>query len=103
MIEIAVSESDAGLLDVGMPVRVKLNAYPTRSLPATVEHIGVTASLEDAHRVFLVRARLDRMDVLLRSGMTGQAKINSGPASLGRVIFRRPARWLWSVFWGWLP
>ena len=59
--------------------------------------------MEDENRVFLVRARLDDEDVSLRSGMTGQAKINTGPAALGRVILRKPARWLWSVLWGWLP
>jgi RND family efflux transporter MFP subunit len=102
-IEVAVAEADAGLLEVGMPVKIKLYAYPTRSFSGTVERIGVTAAREDDMPVFLVRAHLDSADVVLRSGMTGKAKVSTGPASLGRVMLRRPARWLWSVFWGWLP
>ncbi len=61
------------------------------------------ATLQDGRRVFMVRARLDGADAPLRSGMTGQVKINTGAASLGRVMFRRPARWVWGVFWRWLP
>ncbi len=102
-IEVAVAEADAGLLQQGMAVKIKLYSYPTRSFGGTVERIGVTATREDDRPVFLVRARLDDTDVLLRSGMTGKAKINTGPASLGRVMLRRPARWLWSVLWRWLP
>lgn len=102
-IEVAVAEADAGLLNVGMSVKIKLYSYPTRSFNGTVERIGVTATREDGAPVFLVRARLENAEVLLRSGMTGKAKVNTGTASLGRVMFRRPARWLWSVFWGWLP
>jgi RND family efflux transporter MFP subunit len=102
-VEVAVSEKDGGLLDVGMPVKVKLSAYPTRSFYGTVEQVGVLAVLRDEERVFLVRLHLDSEDVILRSGMTGRAKINTGAAALGRVMFRRPARWIWSVLWGWLP
>jgi len=102
-IEVAVAEADAGLLEVGMPVKIKLFSYPTRSFSGTVERIGVTATREDDMPVFLVRVSLEEAEALLRSGMTGKGKISTGPASLGRVIFRRPARWLWSVFWGWLP
>jgi RND family efflux transporter MFP subunit len=102
-VEVAVPEADAGLIEQGMPLRVKLYAHPTRSFRGTVERVGVTASLQDGDRVFLARVRLDEPDARLRSGMTGRAKIATGSASLGRVLFRRPARWLWGVFWGWLP
>jgi RND family efflux transporter MFP subunit len=102
-VEVAVPEADSGLVEEGMPLRVKLFAHPTRSFRGTVEKVGVTATLHDGQRVFLVRARLDGTDAPLRSGMTGQVKINTGAASLGRVMFRRPARWLWGAFWRWLP
>jgi hypothetical protein len=69
-----------------------------------VEQVGVVATDDpDAGRVFTVRARLDGQPEGLRSGMTGRAKIDSGRASLGRVLLRRPARWAWNVIWGWLP
>jgi RND family efflux transporter MFP subunit len=103
MVEISVAEADAGLLEVGMPAKVKLNAYPTRSFRGTVDRIGATAALQDNRRVFTVRVHLDEPTAVLRTGMTGQAKINTGRTSLARVILRRPARWLWGVLWGWLP
>jgi len=103
LVEVSVAEADAGLLLVGMPAKVKLNAYPTRSFQGTVTRIGVTATLEDDRRVFTVLVHLEGPDQVLRTGMTGQAKINTGRTSLARVILRRPARWLWGVLWGWLP
>ncbi len=102
-VEIAVREADAGLVAVGMPVKVKLHAYPARSFRARVARIGVAATLEDEERVFLARARLEGDGVPLRPGMTGQARVNTGPASLLRIVLRRPARWVWGIVWGWLP
>jgi hypothetical protein len=102
-LEISVPERDAGVIEPGMRVKVKLDAHPTRSLLAEVERVGVIAAVEEGERVFLVQARLDPVTVPLRSGMAGRAKITTGPASIARVVLRRPGRWLWSAVWGWLP
>lgn len=102
-IELAVSEPDAGLLATGMPVKVKLHAFSSRSLRAQVEQVGVAAAVVDGNRVFLARARIEPPAPPLRSGMTGRAKIDTGRASVARLLLRRPARWIWSVVWGWLP
>ncbi|HXI03663.1 MAG TPA: GAF domain-containing protein [Candidatus Saccharimonadales bacterium] len=102
-VEIAVLEQDAGLIDKGMLAKLKLRAYPTHSYRAVVERIGVAATQVAGNRVFLVRARLLDAPELLRSGMTGEAKITTGPASIAHVVLRRPGRWLWGLIWGWLP
>ena len=102
-VEVAVPEADAGLLEARMPVKVKLHAYPTRSFRGTLSRIGVSATVEDDRRVFLVRVQLDDPHALLRPGMTGQAKIDTGSRSAARVLLRRPARWLWGIAWGYLP
>ena len=103
-IEMLVPERDAGLVAPGMPVKVRLYALPTTRVRAAVEQVGVVATEDpDAGRVFTVRARLEGHPEGLRSGMTGRAKVDTGRASLGRVMFRRPARWAWNVLWGWLP
>jgi hypothetical protein len=86
-----------------MPVKIKLNAFPTRSFPGKVDRLGVAATMQNEERVFLAQVGLEASDVPLRPGMSGQAKITTGRASLARVIFRRPARWLWGVIWEWLP
>ncbi len=102
-VEIALPEQDASLVGEGMPVKVKLRAFPTESFRADVERIGVAATLVDGDRVFLVQARLDDAPEEIRSGLSGQAKITTGPASIARVALRRPARWIWGLIWGWLP
>lgn len=104
LVEVSVPESDAGLVEPGMPVKLKLRAFPVASYAAVVDLVGVAAHLtDDGERVFNVRARLDEMPEGLRSGMTGEAKISTGPASIARVVLRRPARWIWEIVWGWLP
>jgi len=103
LVEVAVAEVDAGLLREGIPVKVKLNAYPTRSFHGRVVHVGVAAIEENGERVLLARTRLENAGDLLRSGMTGEAKIRTRSASVARVLLRRPARWLWRLAWGWLP
>ncbi len=103
-VEVAVPERDAGLIAAAMPVKVRLYALPTASVRAEVQRVGVQAVIdEDGYKVFLVRAALAGQPEGLRSGMTGRAKINTGNASLGRVLLRRPARWIWNKLWGWLP
>lgn len=103
-VEVLVPERDVGLIAPGMPVKVRLYALPTTRVRAAVEQVGVVATEDpDAGRVFTVRARLDGRPAGLRSGMTGRAKVDTGRARLGRVLFRRPARWAWNVLWGWLP
>jgi multidrug resistance efflux pump/transcriptional regulator with GAF, ATPase, and Fis domain len=102
-IEVMLPESETGLVAAGMPVKVKLYAFPARSYEALVERVSVAATVREDERFFLVQARLVDADIPLRSGMTGLAKISTGRAPVARVLFRRPARWLWEVIWGWLP
>jgi RND family efflux transporter MFP subunit len=102
-IEILLPEAEAGLVQAGMPVKVKLNAFPMGSYEAKVEKVGVAAMVRDQERYFLVQARLAQAAGPLRSGMTGLAKISTGKAPVARIVFRKPARWLWQVLWGWLP
>lgn len=102
-IEVAVYEEDAGLVAPGMPAKVKLRAYPTRSFQAEIERISVAAVVVEGERVFMAAARLLDAPEVLRTGMTGEAKISTGPASIARIALRRPGRWLWRILWGWLP
>jgi GAF domain-containing protein len=102
-IEVTVPEEDVGLVAEGMPVKVKIAAYPTRSFPAEVERVGVAAAEAGRGRAFLVQARLTGEPRELKPGMTGHAKIRTGPASVARVVLRTPARWIWNLVWAWLP
>lgn len=102
-IEVAVYEEDAGLVEPGMRAKIKLRAYPTRSFRAEIAAVSVAARESEGERVFVARGRLLDAPEELRSGMTGEAKITVGYASIARVVLRRPGRWLWGLVWGWLP
>jgi hypothetical protein len=102
-VEVAIPERDAGLVQAGMQVKIKLHAFPTSSLRGMIDRMGVTATPVENGRVVLARARIGPASPPLATGMTGQAKISVGNTALGRVILRRPARWFWSWLWGLLP
>jgi multidrug resistance efflux pump len=102
-VEIAMPEQDAGFVAPGMQVKVKLRAFPADSFLAEVERVGVAATTIEGEQHFMVQARLLDPPAEIRSGLTGLAKVNTGRASIARVAFRRPARWIWSIIWGWLP
>ena len=41
-------------------------------------------------------------DAMLRSGMTGKAKIFVGWRPAGYVLLRGPGLWLWQTLWNWI-
>ncbi len=109
-VEMSVRETDLPLLRETMPVRIKLNALPTRTLHGKVDRIGAITHEEGGEQFFLVRADFANAGFAARDGMVGSAKIlaaggwfSSGWHPLGYVIFRTPFRWAWESVWSWLP
>jgi GAF domain-containing protein/biotin carboxyl carrier protein len=103
IVEIAVSESDIGLVTMGQEIWLKANAYPERKFIGKVTRISPQASLEQDERVFIVRGEIENSGQELRTGMLGRAKILTGSHSIGYVLFRDPARWLRKKVWSWMP
>ena len=103
IVEIAVSESDIGLVTQGQEIWLKANAYPERKFVGRVTRISPQATVEQDERVFIVRGEIDNSDQQLRTGMLGRAKILTGSHSVGYVFFRDPARWLRKKIWNWMP
>jgi len=103
VVEIAVSESDIGLVKIGQEIWLKANAFPERKFVGKVTRISPQASLEQDERVFIVRGEIENSDQALRTGMLGRAKILTGSHSVGYVLFRDPARWLRKKVWSWIP
>ena len=103
IVEIAVPESDIGLVGIGQEIWLKANAFPERKFIGKVTRISPQASVEQDERVFIVRGEVENTSQELRTGMLGRAKILTGSRSVGYVVFREPARWLSKKIWSWIP
>jgi RND family efflux transporter MFP subunit len=101
VIDIAIPQRDATLLDAGQSAAIKLDSYPQRSWHGTVMVVSPEAQASDGVRTFAARVPLPNNEALLRSGMTGRAKVFIGYRPAGYVLLRRPALWVWQMMWNW--
>jgi len=104
LVEISVLEKDIADVQPGQAVVLKARAYPSISFRGTVESIAPIASLPDEldrSRSLLVLTRLDNPEQLLKSDMTGRAKIYCGQRSALVLLGRRLVRYLRVEFWSW--
>jgi RND family efflux transporter MFP subunit len=101
VVDIAIPQRDASLLDAGQSAAIKLDSYPQRSWHGTVAVVSPEAEAGDGVRTFAARVPLPNDDATLRAGMTGRAKIFIGYRPAGYVLLRGPALWLWQTLWNW--
>jgi len=101
VIDIAIPQRDAVLLAAGQSAAIKLDSYPQRSWHGTLMVVSPDAQAGDGVRTFAARVPLPNTDALLRSGMTGRAKVFIDFRPAGYVLLRRPALWMWQVIWNW--
>ncbi len=101
VVDIAIPQSDAALLTPGQSAVIKLDSYPQRSWHGTVEVVSPQAESGDGVRTFAARVPLANNDALLRSGITGRAKISVGYHPAGYVLLRGPGLWAWKTLWNW--
>lgn len=101
VVDIAIPQSDAALISTGQSAAIKLDSYPQRSWHGNVAVVSPQAQSGDGVRTFAARVPLSNSDAVLRSGMTGRAKISIGYRPAGYVLLRRPALWLWQILWNW--
>jgi RND family efflux transporter MFP subunit len=99
LVELAVAEDEVRLVEAGMPVSIRLVAFPSRTFTGTVARIHPRAEVRDEQSVFIAEVLLDNQEVLLRPGMAGQAIISGRSQPLGWTLARRPVirmtRWMW--------
>jgi RND family efflux transporter MFP subunit len=101
VVDVAVDDTDAGLLKNGLKAVVKLNSYATRTFHGDVDVVSPKGELQRESRVFYARVALPNQDGAIRAGMEGRGKVTVGWYPAGYVIFRRPAVWLYSRIWFW--
>ena len=110
-----ISEKEIAAIRPGMPVELRTRAYPSVTFRGTVTSIAVaadagtasdpattsTSSHASPSRMFAVTSRIDNRSMLLRPGMTGQAKVLCGSRRIIDLIGRRLARTLNVEVWSW--
>jgi len=102
IVNIAVPQRDAALIRPGQTAAIKLDSYPQRSWHNTVAIVSPEAQQADGEQTFAARVPLPNADGILRTGMTGRAKIFIGFRPAGYVLLRRPALWIWQTLWNWI-
>jgi RND family efflux transporter MFP subunit len=102
IVDVAIDDDDAGLLQVGQKASVKLNSFPTRTFHGQVAVISPKAESVHEAPVFYSRIALSNADGAIRAGMEGRGKIRVGWRPAGYVLFRGPLLWAYSKLWYWL-
>jgi multidrug resistance efflux pump len=102
--EVTVASEDIGDLSVGMPARMKLDAYDYQrygTLDGVVEFIAVDSTVLEGQvaSAFLVRIRVDSEEIgrgefhgRVKLGMTGQAEMATAQESLLSLLVKRIRR-----------
>lgn len=101
-VEIRLPEQDAARIAPGRRIGIKLRALPYDSFPAKVLRIAPTATApetgESQSRV-PVFCRIDDPQGLLRSHMTGYARIYCDERPVGEIALDRAIRFVRTEFW----
>jgi RND family efflux transporter MFP subunit len=101
-VDVAVDDTDAGLLKAGQNAVVKLNSYPTRTFHGDVVIVSPKAEILHETPVFYARVGVPNTDGAIRAGMEGRGKVRIGWYPAAYVLFRRSFLWLYSKAWYWL-
>ena len=99
--EIEVPEKEVADIAIGQPVVLKARSYPRRTFYGRVTDIAPIATEGEIQKVVIVRSEIANPDLLLRPGMSGNAKIVAGERRLGEILTRRIARTVRVELWSW--
>ena len=100
--DVAVDDTDSGLLLAGSHASIKLNSFPTRVFRGDVIVVSPKGILQGESRVFFARVAIPNLDGAIRAGMEGRGKVRVGWYPAGYVLFRKPLLWIYSRAWSWL-
>jgi multidrug resistance efflux pump len=100
---IAVPESDITLIEPGHAVRLRVAGLADREISGSVTGIAPAASDEAYGSVVRVEAVFANQDGVLRSGMTGYAKVEGAPMRVWQAYLRSISRFFQIEVWSWIP
>jgi len=122
IVEIPVSETEIADVKTGQPVVLKARAWPQMTFHGEVTSIAIATpgisssssadpatsatavtggSIAATPKTFLVTTEIDNRSLLLKPGMTGQAKIICGRRHLFELAARQIARTFNVTLWSW--
>ncbi len=101
LVSIEVSEKNLDAVKLGLPVKVKIRAYPFRSFWGRVTRISQMAEEQTPGGIFPVWCKIENGERLLKPGMTGYAKVYCGKLSLASLLTRKIVRYLRVEVWSW--
>ena len=102
MVDVAVEDSDAGLLKAGQKAVVKLDSYPTRTFHGDVAIVSPQGTMLKDGAVFYARVEVPNENGAMRAGMQGRGKVRTGWYPAGYVFFRKLFLWVYAKIWYWL-
>ncbi len=101
---VQVDERDMRYVEVGQSGALALAGMPMSRVPFVVTRITPISTTEDGRNYFRVEGRLtEKVDLRLRPGMEGVAKIDAGSHSLVWIWTHSVIEWLRLTAWKWLP
>lgn len=91
-IRMMVPSSDAGLIEVGQQVELRLDRDPLKSIPARVTRVGFDIVMSEAQvpSVMTEAEWATQLPGGIQPGQRGSAKLISEPRALWKQIFRKP-------------
>jgi RND family efflux transporter MFP subunit len=102
IVDVSIDADDVLLLHPGEKVAIKLEGFPTRTFHGVVRVVSPRSQVQGTDRFFFARVQVPNPDGTIRDGMQGRAKVVTGWSPAGKVLFRRPAIWIWSRLWSWI-
>lgn len=101
--DIRIPESSIGKVAIEADASLKPWAFPASSFEGVVRAIAPAAEDDTYGKVIRVQVVLQDPDQKLRTGMTGNAKVDAG-WSLTIIVFTRAiARFVFVELWSWIP
>jgi RND family efflux transporter MFP subunit len=101
--EVAVPESDAGLVRAGQKTTLKFNPYPGSVFRGEVARVAARVREEGDQRFLIAEVAVPNPDGNLKTGMLGTGKVSVGTRRVVTALFRKPLRWAWNKIWPLLP
>lgn len=101
LVDLALDQTDVGLVSAGQKARVKLDGFPARTFQGEVVVVSPLGRLEGDTSTFYARIAVSNPESTMRSGMQGRGKVSTGWHPAGKVFFRQPVMWAWSKLWSW--
>ena len=89
-VEVVIPEEEIAHVQLGMEMRIRLDAYPRQLFPARITHIVPRAEAREDDFVFLAEAELDNAEEILRPGMNGRATLVGSRRSMAWLLFHKP-------------